>query len=404
MNSTEGPLHGCRVLDMGRMVAAPYACQILGDFGADVIKLERPGRGDDARHYAEARLGASGSGDSAIFVAVNRNKRSVTVDHSTAAGQDIIRRLVADADVLVENFKTGALARYGLDYASLRAVNPRLIYCSVTGYGQDGPYASRPGVDPIFQAQSGFMSMNGEEGTAPLGTTLHVMDIVTGHNAAMAVLAALRERDQRSGQGQHIDMALMDCAFAMMSTVLQQTLVSGRQPARLQPGGRNQGASGTYECADGQILIVAYRNGQFSRLCEILGCADMAKDAKFASPRLRAEHASELVGLLAARIRGWSVLELCDALASADVPAGAVNDFNAAIDEPQIASRQMTPAVEHPDHPGLRLIANPAKFSRTPVSYKRPPPRLGEHTNEMLTTLLHMDQPAIDALKGDGNV
>jgi crotonobetainyl-CoA:carnitine CoA-transferase CaiB-like acyl-CoA transferase len=299
MTPTPGPLAGCRVLDFARVIAGPYACQILGDLGAEVIKIEQTGGGDYARYYPYGRIGSDKDGDSAYWLAVNRNKRSITVDFAKADGQDIVRRLAAQSDVLVENYKAGTLARYGLDYASLSKTNPRLVYCSVTGYGQDGAYAARPGLDPVFQAHSGFMQLNGEEGMPPLGHSMQIIDYVTGYQTAIALLAALRERDQVSGKGQYIDMALLDCSLALTATCGQEYLVTGEQPQRLAPGGRGFGGSGTYACRDGWIYAVFYKDGHFRRFCKVIGVPELPGDPRFSDSTLRGTNSEALIAIVA---------------------------------------------------------------------------------------------------------
>ena len=401
-NTPRGALSGCSVLDFSRVIAGPYACQILGDFGAEVIKIEQTGEGDYARHYPFGRIGAAADGDSAYWVAVNRNKRSITVDFTRPEGQDIVRQLAAQSDVLVENYKVGTLARHGLDYASLSRVNPRLIYCSVTGYGQEGPYAKRPGLDPIFQAQSGFVQLNGEDGMPPTGHMYQVIDYVTGYNTAIAVLAALRERDQFSGQGQYIDMALLDCSLAFTATCGQEYLVTGRQPARLAPGGRGTGGSGVYACRDGSIHVVIYQDHHFGRFCAVAGRPDLPRDPRFSTRDSRAANGTILIGLVTDLIAPWKARDLSDALAAVDVPAGVVNDFNGAFNDPQSRHRAMTVAMNHPKDAGLNLIANPAKLSRTPPSYRRAPPLLGADTDDVLQELLGMDADKVASLRKAG--
>jgi crotonobetainyl-CoA:carnitine CoA-transferase CaiB-like acyl-CoA transferase len=401
--SSTGALAGCRVLDFSRVLAGPYACQILGDLGADVIKIEQR-EGDYARYYPFGRIGPQQDGDSAYWIAVNRNKRSITVDFSRPEGRDIVRGLAAKADVLVENYKAGTLARHGLDYAALSKVNSRLVYCSVTGYGQDGPYAARPGLDPVFQAQSGFMQVNGEQGMPPLGHLYQVMDYVTGYNTAIAVLAALRERDQISGQGQHIDMALLDCSLAFSVTCGQEYLVTGRQPVRMTPGGRGSGGSGTYACRDGAIYVVIYKDTHFARFCEVMGRPDLPRDERFSSAPVRAANCPALMQVVEGLIAPWEARALSDALAAVDVPAGVVNDFSGAFGDPQTRHRAMTVTMPHPKDERLPLIANPAKLARTPPSYRRAPPLLGAHTEEVLEELLGFDAERVAALRKGGIV
>jgi crotonobetainyl-CoA:carnitine CoA-transferase CaiB-like acyl-CoA transferase len=397
--NSPGALSGVRILDLGRVVAPELAAQIMGDMGADVVKVERPGRGDDARHYPQGRIGASCEGDAAVFIACNRNKRSVTVDLSKREGQDLVRQLAAQSDILLENYKPGTLQRYGLDYASLATLNPKLVYCSVSGYGQQGPYASRAGLDPIFQAQTGFMRMNGEELGDPVATPVVVDDIVTAYNVVMAVLAALRERDQVSGAGQHVDLALFDCGVAFMTTMAQEYFNTGRQPPRVAKGGLYPGATGRYRCADGDLVIMLSRDHHFAGLCKVLGCEQLMRDPRFVSMASRTDHGEALGPLIAERVRRWKLRELADALAAQEVPAGEINDFDAVFGDRHSQQRGLAVELPHPHDAKLRVLANPARFSRSAIGYRRPPPLLGEHTDEVLRERLGLSDAALAALR-----
>ena len=394
---SDGILAGKRVIELGRVLAAPYAAQFLGDLGAEVIKFERPGKGDDSRHYAPVFMpaipGAAGTagqrGDAAHFIAVNRNKKSVTLDLGHPKGRDIVRRLAATADVLIENYKTGAMAKFGLGYDDLHKINPRLVYCSVTGYGQDGPYAKRPGFDPVFQAMCGLMGITG------------VADIVTGQNAAMAIVAALYERDLRSGKGQRLDISLLDSSVAMMSHAAQQYLVSGVSPKRHPTMGIKSGMSGMVQCQDGPVNVVAGRDDAFAATCRIFGREDLIGDERFKTQASRGDYNQMLLDLFSEYARDRKALDLCNELNKAGVPAGVVNTLQQTFDDPQSRHRGLAVPLPHPAKADLNVIANPLRFSDTPVSYRLPPPMLGQHTDEVLRDLLGMDAATIASLRAE---
>jgi len=401
-------LQGIRVLDLSRIVAAPMATQILGDMGAEVIKVERPGLGDDARRYGpvfavDQESGAPG--DSAFFLACNRNKQSITIDISKPDGQELVRQLVTRCDVLVENYKVGDLAGYGLDYESLKAINPGLIYCSVTGYGQTGPYAPRPGLDIIFQAQSGLMSVtgkpDGEAGAGPQQVGLVAIDLLTGHNAAIAILAALLHRE-RTGEGQAIDLALFDSAVAFMSHAAQQFLLSGIAPQRHQTMGVPLGPAEVLECADGPVHILGSRDASFAAICRVLGRIDLIDDARFKTGADRFRNRLVLRETLATLVRPWKRQALLDALGAAGATAGAVNSVADVFDDPQVKARGMALSVPSSRYGDLPVVGSPFRFSATPVRYERAPPQLGEHTSSILSDMLGLGESQIDALRRQG--
>lgn len=386
-------LSGIRVLDLSRVLAAPLAAQLLGDLGADVIKVERPGRGDEARGYGPpfvADADGEPTTDSAFYMACNRNKRSITVDISRPEGQDIVRQLAAQSDVLIENFKTGGLARYGLDYASLSKLNPRLVYCSVTGYGQTGPLASRPGYDGVFQAMSGFMNVSGHPdgvpGGGPMKVGISIIDILTSLYSANAIQAALRQRDMDTGQGQHIDMSLLDCALASLSHFAMNYLVSGDIPERRGNGGFGGVPSQSFRCRDRSIFIVAGGDHQFRALCGVIGRADLLTDPRFATTSARIQNRKALSVVLEAVMAERDANEWLALLEAADVPAAPVNTISEAFDEPQVKHREMLRQVDLPTGP-LSILANPIVFSQSPIETYLPPPSLGQHTEEILTGL-----------------
>ena len=399
-----GALSGIKVLDLSRVLAAPLAAQTLADLGADVVKIERPGAGDEGRSYGppflKDREGHS-TGTAAFFLACNRGKKSVTVDHATAEGQDIIRRLAAQSDVLLENYRVGTLAKYGLDAASLRALNPRLVYCSVTGFGQDGPYAHRPGYDGVFQAMGGVMSASGHA-DEPMKIGISMVDILTAHNATIAILAALRHRDQVSGEGQVIDMALLDCGVAALSHFAMNYLVSGEVPQRRGNGGFGGVPSQAFDCSDGMVFIVAGNDRQFAALCRALDRPAWASDPRFDHPGGRVVHRDALLALLGGRLREVPVAHWLALLDAADVPAGPVNELPQVFSNPQVRHRGLLVSAEHPQAGPLPLLASPLRLSATPVADYAAPPTVGQHTRELLRERLNFTDTDLDALAARG--
>ena len=402
-----GCLTGVRVLDLSRVFSGPWAAQMLADFGADVIKVERPGRGDDVRQQGARAKDAEGreTRESSSFLAMNRGKRSITVDMSQAAGQQLIRELAAKSDILIENFKAGDLARHGLDYASLKLINPGLVYCSISGFGQTGPYSHLPGYDPIFQSMSGLMSVtghaDGEPGGGPLRTGLSVSDITAGFYAVGAILAALRHRDMVSGEGQAIDLALFDAQVAALSHVAMMYLVSGRQPPRLGNASPITCPWQSFACADGQIMIAVGNDPQFVSFCAVLGAPELAVDERFVTNPLRAKNRLQLVPMLEAIIRTRTVAAWYAAFDAAGVPSGPINGFAEVFADPQIVHREMLMTMPHAQIGALPQVANPVRFSATPVEYHRAPPLLGEHTRDVLAEVLQLDDARIAALQRD---
>jgi crotonobetainyl-CoA:carnitine CoA-transferase CaiB-like acyl-CoA transferase len=400
-------LSGVRVLDLSRVFSGPWAAQMLADFGADVIKVERPGRGDDVRHQGLRVRDAQGNEtrETSSFLAVNRGKRSITVDMSQPAGQALIRRLAEACDIVIENFKAGDLARYGLDYASLKAVNPRLVYCSITGFGQTGPYSHLPGYDPIFQSMSGLMSVTGhaddEPGGGPLRVGYSVSDITAGFYAVAAILAALRHRDVVSGEGQHIDLALLDAQVASISHVAMMYLVSGRQPPRLGNVSPITCPWQSFECADGQIVVAVGNDTQFAAFCKVLGHPEWATDGRFATNPLRAKHRLVLVPMLADVLKTRTVRAWYADFDAAGVPSGPINGFAEVFADPQIVHREMLLQQPHAAAGTVPQVANPVRFSATPVAYRRAPPLLGEHTDEVLREVLSLGEAELDGLRAN---
>lgn len=405
---TSQALEGVSVLDLSRILAAPFASQLLGDLGAEVIKVERPGSGDDSRQYGPPFLeDADGNAthDAGFYLSCNRNKRGITVDYSIPQGAAIIRELAAKSDVFVENFRTGVLAKYGLDYASLREINPGLVYCSVTGYGQDGPYASRPGYDGVFQAMCGMMSVSGlpdgVPGGGPMKVGVSMVDILTGLYAANAIQAALRHRD-RTGEGQHIDMALLDCGLAALSHYVQNFLISGVVPERRGNGGFGGIPSQTFRCADREIFIVASTKKQFSALAEVLGQPGLSDDPRFDDVTRRIENRDALLAILDAEFARRPAAEWLAALEAADVPASPINDVRSVFDNPQIRHREMLASVDHAVAGKIAVLRNPIRLSGTPLGDAVAPPTLGQDNDAVLGEVLGRSEADIAALRADG--
>ena len=398
-------LTGVRVLDLSRVFSGPWAGQMLADFGAEVIKVERPGRGDDVRQQGFRAKDAAGveTSETTSFLAMNRGKRSITVDMSQAEGQALIRRLATESDILIENFKAGDLARYGLDYASLQSTHPKLVYCSISGFGQTGPYSHQPGYDPIFQAMSGLMSItghaDGEPGGGPMRTGFAVGDITAGFYAVSAVLAALRHRDMVSGQGQHIDLALFDAQVAALSHLAMIYLVTGQQPARLGTASPITCPYQAFECADAPIMIAVGNDAQFVKLCECLGLSELAVDSRFKTNPDRSKNRLILVPLLAEVLKTRRVAQWYAEFDAAGVPSGPINNFAEVFADPQIVHREMLQHMQHPTIGEIPQVANPVRSSASPVQYQRPPPLLGEHTAEVLRDVLQMDERGITELR-----
>jgi len=403
-------LDGIRVLDLSRVLAGPWCTQTLGDLGADVIKLERPGSGDDTRGWGPPFLkdpAGAETREAAYYLGANRNKRSVTCDIASAAGQELVRALAARCHVFVENFKVGDMKRYGLDWESLRAVNPALVYCSITGFGQTGPYRERAGYDYAVQGMGGLMSVTGERddlGGGPQKVGVAVADLFTGLYATSAILGALRH-SERTGQGQWIDMALLDTQVAMLANLGANYLVSGQVPGRAGNAHQNIVPYQVFEVApaagaDADHLILAVGNdAQFARFCRVARHPEWAQDARFARNADRVRHRDELVPLIAAVMKTRRKADWLAALEAQQVPCGAINNLAEVFSDPQVESRGMVDEWAHPLKEGLRLVASPMKLSATPVRRDLPPPLLGQHTSEVLEQVLGMDRMRIDELR-----
>ncbi|WP_323120856.1 CaiB/BaiF CoA transferase family protein [Burkholderia alba] len=400
-----GALSHIRVLDLSRVLAGPWCAQTLADFGADVIKIERPGAGDDTRHWGPPYLKAPDGTDTreaAYYLAANRNKRSVTVDIATPEGQRIIRELAAQSDVVLENYKAGQLSKYGLDYASLREVKPDLVYCSVTGFGQTGPYAHRAGYDFIVQGLGGFMSITGERddqpGGGPQKAGVAIADLTTGLYATIAILSALAHRD-RTGEGQYIDMALLDVQVALLANMNTNYLASGAPPARWGNAHPNIVPYQTFQTSDGWIIVAVGNDGQFRKFVEAGGRAELADDERFSTNPARVRHRDTLVPILSEMTRTRGKRAWIDALEVAGVPCGPINTLDEVFDNEQVVARGMEIELPHPSGANVKLVRNPVRMSRTPPEAKSAPPLLGEHTDAVLRDVLGYDDTAIAALR-----
>jgi len=387
-----GPLKGIRVLDLSRILAGPYCTQLLGDYGADVIKVERPGSGDDTRAWGPPYVtgeDGSPSRESAYYLAANRNKRSIELDISTPEGAETVRQLAGKCDVVIENFKVGGLKKYGLDYASLSRIDPGLVYCSISGYGQTGPNASRPGYDLLAQAYGGIMSLTGMPEGEPMKVAVGIADVMCGMYAATGILAALRHRD-KTGEGQYIDIGLVDTQIAWLINEGTNFLTSGESPIRRGNQHPNIVPYQVFEARDGHLVVAVGNDAQFERFCKIIDKAEWSADSKFQTNTARIENRDELVNLLKTRISNINRDDLIRAMERDKVPGGVINSLPEVFDSDQVAAREMKISMPHSsDSTGeVCLIGNPVKFDKTPVSYRRAPPICGEHTSEVLEEFL----------------
>jgi crotonobetainyl-CoA:carnitine CoA-transferase CaiB-like acyl-CoA transferase len=395
-------LENIRILDLSRVLAGPCCTQILGDLGADIIKIERPHQGDDTRKWGPPFLkddSGSDTEESAYYLSANRNKRSVAVDITTEEGQDIIHKLLEKSDVLIENFKVGNLAKYGLSYEDIKARHPHIIYCSITGFGQNGALASEPGYDFLAQAMGGLMAITGEKDGAPMKAGVALSDVMTGHYAAIGILAALQSRAQ-TGTGQHIDLSLLDCTLAGMTNIAQYYLTAGK------PAPRQGNAHSTivpyqaFATKDGHIIIAVGNDRQFTRFCDHIGQSAWAQDARFATNQKRVANRDILLPEIEAIIAQKESATWLAGLREADVPCGPVNDMAQAFAEPQVQERDMQIQMKHSaTSEDIDLVGSPLKLSNTPVSYRHAPPTNGQHTDTLLKELLGMDEDNIDMLR-----
>lgn len=404
-----GALSHIRVLDLSRILAGPWAGQILADLGADVIKVERPGPGDDTRGWGPPWIKDDQGQDTSVaayYLCANRNKRSITVDITQPEGQDIVRRLAAQSDVVLENFKLGGLKQYGLDYDSLKAVNPRLVYCSITGFGQDGPYAPRAGYDFLIQGLGGLMSItgrpDGEPGAGPMKVGVALTDILTGLYATNAVLAALAWRE-KSGEGQYIDMALLDVQVACLANQAMNYLATGSNPRRMGNAHPSIVPYQDFPTADGHMILAIGNDGQFARFCEVAGRPELAADARFATNRARVENRAELIPLLNEITATRTTAEWIGQLEARAVPCGPINGLAEVFADPQVQARGLAVKMPHPEAGEVPLVGSPIRLSKTPVEYRRAPPLVGEHTDEILADL-GVDAAGIAGLRERGVV
>ena len=400
-----GALSHLRILDLSRVLAGPWCTQNLADLGAEVIKIENPDGGDDTRGWGPPYLkdeAGQDTSESAYYLSCNRGKKSLAVDIAQPEGSRIVRELARHCDVVVENFKVGGLAKYGLDWDSLRVINPRLVYCSITGFGQDGPYAPRAGYDFLIQGMGGLMSVtgraDGEEGAGPQKVGVALTDIMTGLYATIAVQAALAERE-RSGRGQHIDLALLDVQIACLANQASNYLAGGVVPRRMGNAHPNIVPYQDFPTADGDMILAIGNDGQFARFCAVAGHPEWGTDERFATNPQRVAHRAVLIPLLRQATVTRTTGEWIAALESAGVPCGPINRIDQVFADPQVRARGLRIELPHPQAGTVPLVANPIRLSASPVVYRNAPPRLGEHTDEVLREWLELDEAALAALR-----
>ncbi len=404
--TSTGPLAGLKVLDLSRVLAGPWSTQVLGDLGADIIKIEQPGQGDDTRKWGPPFLN-DGSGDAAYYLSANRNKRSIAIDMAKPEGAALIRQLAAKCDIAVENFRVGGLAKYGLDYASLSAVNPALIYCSITGFGQTGPYKDLGGYDFLVQGMSGLMSVTGksdeEPGAGPIKVGTPTVDLSTGLYAVISILAALHHR-HATGLGQHIDIALFDTQMALMANQASNALVANLTPRRMANEHPTLVPYRDFKTADGSIIIALGNDRQFAGFCNVIGCAALASDPRFEKGSSRAVNRAALYAEIEPRIASWTSHGLITALEAAKLPCGRINTVPEALADPHVTARGIVKTMHRPDGTAIKVLGFPGQFSSTPADYRSAPPRAGEHTREILSELLSLNEVEIAALHTNGSI
>lgn len=406
MTAATGPMAGVKVLDLSRVLAGPWCTQILADFGADVLKVESPGAGDDTRSWGPPNLppelGSDAPGLSAYFLSCNRNKRSVAIDFSKPEGAALIRKLAVDADVIVENFKFGGLKKYGLDYESVKAINPRAVYCSITGFGQSGPYADRPGYDFVAQAMGGMMSVTGEADGPPIKPGVAMADISTGMYACVSILMALRHAE-KTGEGQQIDISLLDTQIATLANQALTYLVSGKSPGRLGNAHPTVVPYRLFDTKDGQIVVAVGNNSQFAALCDVLGVPDIAFDTRYATNADRVVNRATLEPMLQALLMNHSTAELMIAFPARNVPAGPVNTVADVFADPFVEARGTVHHFERADGVPVPSVAFPGKLSATPARFDRAPPKVGQDSFATLGDWLGLDSATLQSL-ADGGV
>ena len=400
-----GPLSNIRVLDLTRVLAGPWATQMLADFGAEVIKIEKPGEGDDTRGWGPPFIknGDGSEGDAAYFLSANRGKTSVCIDMASPGGQKLIRDLAVKSDVVIENFKVGGLKKYSLDYASLKTVNPKLIYCSITGFGQDGPYASRAGYDFMIQGMAGSMSITGEPDGPPMKSGVAYADIFTGLHAVIGITAALFHRE-RTGVGQFLDLALLDSQVAVLANQASNYLVGGKVPGRLGNAHPNIVPYQTFETVDGHIIMAVGNDRQFTEFCTIIGVPELAGDERFKTNRARVENRAQLETLLKLPMKTRTTSRWVEAFEAAAVPCGPINTIAQMFEDPQVLARGLQIGLTRGDGVQIPGVANPIRFSETPVEYGRAPPKLGDGTERVLADVLGLTEIQIANLKISGAI
>lgn len=396
---THLPLADLRVIDLSRVLAGPYCTMMLGDLGAEVIKIEAPGLGDDTRQWGPPWAG----GESAYYLCANRNKKSMTLNLKSEQGRAILRGLVRLGDVLVENFRAGTMDRWGLSYAELKAINPGLVYCSISGYGLDGPYRDHPGYDFITQAEGGIMSITGPVDGPPYKVGVAIVDLTAAMFAATAILAALRERE-RSGMGQQVDMSLLECQLAWLANVAGNYLVSGQTPGRYGNDHPNIVPYGVFATADGHVALGVGNDRQYRAFCEAAGCPSLAADPRFATNPARVENRELLIGLLQEQFTTRTTAEWIALIREIDIPGGPINSVDQAFDHPQVKARGVITETPHPTAGSVRLVRSPMNLSRTPPETRLPPPLLGEHTDQVLADLLGLGPDEVASLRAQGIV
>jgi len=399
-----GPLTGFRVLDLSRILAGPWASQMLADLGADVVKIERPGSGDDTRGWGPPYMpDANGEAttEAAYFHGANRGKRSVCIDIAQARGQELIRDLARHCDVLIENFKVGGLQKYGLDYASLHPINPKLVYCSITGFGQSGPYAERAGYDFMIQAMGGIMSVTGEPDGEPMKSGVATADILTGLYAANAIQAALIHR-MKTGEGQYIDLALLDVQVATLASQAMNYLATGTNPPRHGNAHPNIVPYQAFQTSDGYIVLAVGNDAQFARFCELAGRDELAADERYQKNSGRVRHRETLIPLIVEIMRTQDSAWWLQELNRRGVPCGPINNLDQVFADPQVQHRGMRIELEHPSAGRVAGVASPIRLSASPVQYRRAPPLLGQHTDTVLAELLQLDAQRLAGLRADG--
>ena len=397
----EGSLSGIRVLDFTRVLAGPFCTMLLGDLGAEIIKVENPSGGDDTRQWGPPWAGESGL--SAYFASVNRNKRSLTLNLKTEVGRDLVRQLAATSQVVIENFKVGQMADYGLGYPDLRAVNPSLVYCSITGFGQTGPYRDRPGYDYVVQAMSGLMSITGAPDGPPYKVGVAVSDVFTGFFAVSSILAALRYAEH-SGEGQHIDVALLDSQIAALVNIASNYLVSGQTPERMGNVHPNIVPYQIFRAADIDLVVAVGNDRQFAALCSVVGLPELTRDDRYKTNPRRLQNRASLIETLQTQFATRPAAEWVEGLLAAGIPAGPINDVAASLNDPQVQARNLIQPIALDNGDMLRMVGPAVKFSGTPAQITLPPPLLGQHTDGILRDVLDLDDTAIAALHEFGAI